>query len=125
VEHHHQATRHRKVAHENVDTNLGILQAISLARALAGRGEDGGMRSYQLEGRREVLPNGDQVLLPDERANERILSKFREEGPMSPGKSGRPGKAARARSARSRPGGCAARTLGDLRCVYSPECMEG
>jgi LCP family protein required for cell wall assembly len=74
-----------RVAHENVDTNLGVIQAISLGRALAGRGEDGGMRSYQLEGRREVLPNGDEVLLPDERANERILSKFREEGPMSPG----------------------------------------
>jgi polyisoprenyl-teichoic acid--peptidoglycan teichoic acid transferase len=74
-----------KVVHDNVDTNVGIVQAISLGRALVGRGEDGGMRSYQLEGRREVLPNGDQVLLPDERANERILSKFREEGPMSPG----------------------------------------
>jgi len=74
-----------RVLHANVDTNLGIVQAISLGRALGGRGEDGGMRSYQLEGRREVLPNGDQVLLPDERANERILSKFREEGPMSPG----------------------------------------
>ena len=71
--------------HANVDTNRGIVQAISLGRALGGRGEDGGMRSYQLEGRREVLPNGDQVLLPDERANERILNKFREEGPMSPG----------------------------------------
>ncbi len=74
-----------RVLHANVDTNLGIVQAISLGRALGGHGEDGGMRSYQLEGRREVLPNGDQVLLPDERANERILSKFREEGPMSPG----------------------------------------
>ena len=74
-----------KVAHENVDTNLGIVQAISLGRALAGRGEEGGMKSFQLKGNPDTLPNGDQVLLPDEAANERILSKFREEGPMSPG----------------------------------------
>jgi polyisoprenyl-teichoic acid--peptidoglycan teichoic acid transferase len=74
-----------KVAHENVDTNLGIVQAISLGRALAGRGEEGGMKSFQLKGNPETLPNGDAVLVPDGAANERILSKFREEGPMSPG----------------------------------------
>ena len=60
-----------RVAHENVDTNLGIVQAISLGRALVGRGEEGGMRSYQLKGNPEILPNGDAVLVPDEPANER------------------------------------------------------
>jgi LCP family protein required for cell wall assembly len=69
-----------EVAHENVDTDLGIVQSISLGRALAGRGGDGGMSSYQLKGRPETLPNGNQVLIPKERSNERILENFRNEG---------------------------------------------
>ena len=70
-----------KVMHENVDTNLDIEQAISLGRALAGRGKSGGMRSYQLKGKPEILPNGDAVLVPDEQANKRILENFRIDGP--------------------------------------------
>ena len=74
-----------KVAHENVDTNLGIVQAISLARALAGRGGEGGMKSFQLKGNPETLPNGDAVLVPDEAANEQVLENFRDTSPTSPG----------------------------------------
>ena len=70
-----------KVMHENVDTNLGIEQAISLGRALVGHGKSGGMNSYQLKGKPETLPNGNAVLVPDEQANERILDNFRIEGP--------------------------------------------
>ena len=70
-----------KVMHENVETNLGIVQAISLGRALVGRGENGGMRSYQLKGKPEILPNGDAVLVPNEQANEKILENFRKDGP--------------------------------------------
>jgi LCP family protein required for cell wall assembly len=66
-----------RVMYENVDTNLGIVQAISLGRALWNQGEGGGVRSYQLVGKPEVLPNGDEVLVPDERANEKILEAFR------------------------------------------------
>ena len=69
-----------EVAHENVDTDLGIVQSISLGRALVGRGGDGGTSSYQLKGRPETLPNGNQVLIPKERSNERILESFRNEG---------------------------------------------
>jgi hypothetical protein len=71
--------------HENVDTNLGIVQAISLGRALAGRGEEGGMKSFQLKGNPETLPNGDAVLVPDEAANEEVLEDFRDDSPTSPG----------------------------------------
>ena len=60
-----------KVMQDNVDTNLGIDQAISLGRALVGRGKSGGMRSYQLKGKPEILPNGDAVLVPDERPTRR------------------------------------------------------
>ncbi len=73
-----------KVMHENVGTNLGIVQAISLGRALVGRGESGGMRFAQLKGKPETLPDGNQVLVPDEQANERILENFRNDGPTRP-----------------------------------------
>jgi LCP family protein required for cell wall assembly len=80
-----------KVAHENVDTNLGILQAISLGRALAGRGEEGGMKSFQLKGNPETLPNGDAVLVPDDAANEQVLEDFRDASPpSSPGQNRAP-----------------------------------
>jgi LCP family protein required for cell wall assembly len=69
-----------KVMHENVETNLGIDQAISLGRTLVGRSKSGGMRSYQLKGDPEILPNGDAVLVPDEQANEKILERFRGNG---------------------------------------------
>jgi len=72
-----------KVIHENVETNLGIVQAISLGRALVGHGKNGGMRSYQLKGKPEIMPNGDAVLVPDEQANERILENFRNDGPTN------------------------------------------
>jgi polyisoprenyl-teichoic acid--peptidoglycan teichoic acid transferase len=70
-----------KVVYENVDTNLGIVQAISLGRALVNEGDNGGIRSYQLQGNPEILPNGDAVLVPDEQANEKILENFRNEDP--------------------------------------------
>jgi LCP family protein required for cell wall assembly len=74
-----------RVAHANVDTNLGIVQAISLGRALAGRGEEGGMKSFQLKGNPDTLPNGDAVLIPDEAANAKVLEDYRDASPPSPG----------------------------------------
>lgn len=70
-----------KIVNENIDTDLGIVQAISLGRTLIGYGADGGMRSAQLKGEPEILPNGDEVLIPDEQANEAILENFRNDGP--------------------------------------------
>jgi hypothetical protein len=81
--------------HENVDSDLGIVQAISLGRALIGRGEKGGLRSYQLRGVPETLPNGDAVLVPDERANQRILENLRNDSPKSPRQSPRQERAPR------------------------------
>lgn len=69
------------VANQNVDTDLGIVHTISLGRALVGRGEKGALRSVQLKGTPETLPNGDAVLLPNEEANERILENFRSDAP--------------------------------------------
>src|SRR5918994_3612233 len=69
-----------RVMYENVETNLGFVQTISLGRALVGHSEEGRMRTYQLKGEPEILPNGDAVLVPNEQANERILEKFRTDG---------------------------------------------
>ncbi|HEX6709493.1 MAG TPA: LCP family protein [Rubrobacter sp.] len=67
-----------KVANENVDTDLGILQAISLARALVLHGRDGKMTSAELKGTPTYLPDGAQVLMPNDEANQRILQDFRQ-----------------------------------------------
>ena len=66
------------VANKNVDTDLGIVQAISLGRMLVGRGENHEMSAVQLQGTPITLPSGAQVLIPDYEANEAILRDFRE-----------------------------------------------
>jgi polyisoprenyl-teichoic acid--peptidoglycan teichoic acid transferase len=76
-----QLPRIVKVMNENIETDLGVVQAISIGRALIKYGGDGGMRSAQLKGEPEVLPNGDAVLVPDDRANESVLESFRNDHP--------------------------------------------
>jgi polyisoprenyl-teichoic acid--peptidoglycan teichoic acid transferase len=76
-----QLPRIVKVINENIETDLGVVQAISIGRALIKYGGDGGMRSAQLKGEPEVLPNGDAVLVPDDRANESVLESFRNDHP--------------------------------------------
>jgi polyisoprenyl-teichoic acid--peptidoglycan teichoic acid transferase len=70
-----------KVTNENVDTDLGVLQAISLARALVLHGEEGEMSTAELEGHPTYLPDGEQVLMPETKANEAILQDFRDDAP--------------------------------------------
>jgi LCP family protein required for cell wall assembly len=70
-----------KVMNENVETDLGLDEAISLGRTLIHRGPNARMTSNQLKGTPDTLPNGDEVLVPDERANERRLEAFRGDGP--------------------------------------------
>ena len=67
-----------RIANENVDTDLGLFQAISLGRALALRGGEDDLTAVQLKGYPETLPDGAQVLIPDWKANEQILQNFRE-----------------------------------------------
>ena len=70
-----------QVTNENVDTDLGVLQAISLARALVLHGEEGEMSTAELEGHPTYLPDGEQVLMPETKANEAILQDFRDDAP--------------------------------------------
>ena len=67
-----------KVANDNVDTDLGVLQVIPLARALVLNGEDRKMATAELEGYPTNLDGGKQVLMPDEEVNEAILQDFRQ-----------------------------------------------
>ncbi len=67
-----------KVANENVDTDLGVMQVIPLARALVLNGKDAPMSTAELEGYPIHLSDGAQVLAPDDEANEAILQDFRQ-----------------------------------------------
>ena len=66
-----------KVIDQNVQTDLGVDDAISLGRALIRQGRHARMTSEQLKGTPETLPNGNEVLVPDDEANDTILDGFR------------------------------------------------
>jgi polyisoprenyl-teichoic acid--peptidoglycan teichoic acid transferase len=65
-----------RVMYRNVETNLGFDQAVDLGRTLISRGRDARMTSTKLKGTSDTLENGNQVLVPDETANEAILEEF-------------------------------------------------
>jgi LCP family protein required for cell wall assembly len=65
------------VMNENVQTDLDLGGAITLGRVLIRKGRHAEMTSQQLKGTPETLPNGEQVLIPDEDANNAILDGFR------------------------------------------------
>ena len=66
-----------EVMDENVKTDLDVNGAITLGQVLIRRGRHAEMTSQQLKGTPETLPNGDEVLIPDDEANEAILDDFR------------------------------------------------
>src|SRR5215218_8387133 len=67
-----------KVASENVDTDLGVMQVIPLARALVFNGKDTKMETAELQGHPMSLSDGAQVLVPNDEVNENILEDFRD-----------------------------------------------
>jgi LCP family protein required for cell wall assembly len=66
-----------RVMNENVETNVGFQEALSLGRVLIGQGRNAQMTSVQLEGTPYTLPNGAQVLVPNGATNKAILEEFR------------------------------------------------
>jgi len=66
-----------EVMAENVKTDLDLDGAITLGQVLIRRGRHAEMTSQQLKGMPETLPNGDEVLIPDDEANWAILDEFR------------------------------------------------
>ena len=65
------------VLNENVQTDLDVDGAVTLGQVLIRKGRHAKMTSQQLQGTPETLANGEQVLVPDEEANEPILDEFR------------------------------------------------
>jgi polyisoprenyl-teichoic acid--peptidoglycan teichoic acid transferase len=65
------------VIEDNVETDLGFQEALSLGRILVTHGRNARMTSVRLGGTPEVLPSGAQVLIPRKAANEAILEEFR------------------------------------------------
>ena len=63
-----------------VETDLGLEDAISLGRVLIRRGLNAQMTSTQLKGTPDTLENGNEVLVPDETANEAALERFASDG---------------------------------------------
>jgi LCP family protein required for cell wall assembly len=76
-----QLPRIVKVTNENVETDLGVPQVISLARALVLNGEEGEMSTAELKGAPSDLPSGTQVLMPNEKSNRATLQDFRDDAP--------------------------------------------
>jgi polyisoprenyl-teichoic acid--peptidoglycan teichoic acid transferase len=66
-----------RVMSENVETNLGFQEALSLGHVLIRHGRNAQMTSVQLEGTPHTQPNGAQVLVPNGVANKAILEEFR------------------------------------------------
>src|SRR5215218_3359503 len=66
-----------EVMDENIRTDLDVDGAITLGQILIRKGRHAEMTSQQLQGTPETLPNGEQVLIPDEDANQAILDEFR------------------------------------------------
>jgi LCP family protein required for cell wall assembly len=66
-----------KIMNENVHTDLDFDGAVALGKILIRRGKHAEMTSEQLQGTPKTLKNGDEVLIPDDEANQTILDKFR------------------------------------------------
>jgi polyisoprenyl-teichoic acid--peptidoglycan teichoic acid transferase len=65
-----------RIMNENVQTDLDLDGAVALGQVLIRRGKHAEVTSEQLQGTPKTLPGGDEVLIPDDEANQMILSKF-------------------------------------------------
>jgi polyisoprenyl-teichoic acid--peptidoglycan teichoic acid transferase len=66
-----------KVMNENVQTDLDLDGAVALGQVLIRRGKHAEVTSEQLEGTPKTLQDGDEVLVPDDEANQLILARFK------------------------------------------------
>jgi LCP family protein required for cell wall assembly len=65
-----------KVMNENVETDLDLDGAVALGQVLIRRGKHAELTSEQLQGTPKTLPDGNEVLVPDDQANQFILQEF-------------------------------------------------
>jgi LCP family protein required for cell wall assembly len=66
-----------KVMNENVQTDLDLDGAVALGQVLIRRGKHAEVTSEQLQGTPKTLQDGAEVLVPDDKANQLILAKFK------------------------------------------------
>jgi LCP family protein required for cell wall assembly len=66
-----------KVMNENVQTDLDLEGSVALGQVLIRRGKHAEVTSEQLKGTPKTLPDGNEVLIPDDKANQLILEKFK------------------------------------------------
>lgn len=65
------------VMNENIETDMGVRETVSLGRILVQQQSNARMTTVQLKGSEATMPNGNQVLVPDMKANEAVLESFR------------------------------------------------
>lgn len=63
---------------KHVETDMGVREAVTLGRVLLEHGRGARMSATQLRGIPETLPDGEQVLRPDQQANQALLREFRD-----------------------------------------------
>ena len=66
-----------RAVNEYVKTDLSVHETVTIGRVLVERGPGAKMITTQLAGKPRTLPDGRQVLVPDEEVNERKLDEFR------------------------------------------------
>jgi LCP family protein required for cell wall assembly len=66
-----------KVMNENVQTDLDLDSSVALGQVLIRRGKHAEVTSEQLQGTSRTLPDGAEVLIPDDDENKLILAEFR------------------------------------------------
>jgi anionic cell wall polymer biosynthesis LytR-Cps2A-Psr (LCP) family protein len=67
-----------RAAGENISTDLGFEEAVALGRTMLSRGGDAPLKTGQLAGESTTLPDGREVLVPDDEANRRVIEEFLE-----------------------------------------------
>lgn len=65
-----------RVTRENVETDSGVVESLSLGRAVLREENGGDVEALQLKGTPTTLPDGRQVLMPDREVNERLVRDF-------------------------------------------------
>lgn len=65
------------VMNENIETDMSVREAVSLGRILVQRQRNARMTAVSLKGSTVTMANGNQVLAPDQKANEVVLESFR------------------------------------------------
>ncbi len=63
---------------DNVETDMSFTRIASLGKTFGERGRNSVMTATQLKGTPDTLPNGSEVLVPDNAENEPILRDFRD-----------------------------------------------